>query len=445
MMSRLQPQANKLSNLLTLNALSSNLKRLLMIRVVLLIGTAAAVAYAYINSLMNLQFFALAAVLLILCIINGLSAWRLKRPWPVTEVEFFAQLLVDIASLTLILYFAGGSTNPFVSYYLIPIIIAAATLPRRYTWTVSAVALAGYTLLLYFYYPISSTSTHTEHHSLEGKSLINLHILGMWFNFLMSAILISWFVVRMAAALRKQENHIIDQKEDALRNEQIMAVATLAAGTTHELGTPLSAIGILVDELIDEHQDNKKLLEDLQILKEQTLHCKNTLKRLASTAEQYYEGKVEAESVEDYLNKILDHWLLLRPDIKAEIHIDENSPSMQVRFPPTIEQSVLNLLQNAADASPDSVFVKAHWTPKQLTLTIKDNGPGISTDVASKIGKPFFTTKKKGLGLGLFLTHATINKYGGKIKLFNDKDKGTTTQLTLPLEQLNDLERLNGS
>jgi len=440
------PRALLAPKLLTLNALSANLKRLLIIRLVLLSSTAAAVAYAYFNASMPLQFIYLSYVLAGLTSINLLSAWRLRKPWPVTEVEFFLQLLIEVASLTLLLFYAGGSTNPFVSYYLIPIIIAAATLPWHYTWTLSSISLAAYTGLLFFYIPITANETitselnsysaNTHPHAAED-SLVNLHIIGMWFNFLMSALLISWFVVRMANALRSQENHINEQKENVLRDEQIMAVATIAAGTTHELGTPLSTITVLLDELIAEHHHNSDLLADITTLKEQTALCTNTLRKLANTAEQYYKGTVEPVLVAEYIDNLLDHWLLLRPDVNASITIAEDLPDQKIEFPPTVEQSILNLLQNAADASPEAVSVSVHWDAQALIITIKDHGPGISLDAEKKMGKPFFTTKGKGLGLGLFLTHASLNRYGGKVKWFNDTPNGTITELTLPFALLN--------
>jgi len=71
-----------------------------------------------------------------------------------------------------------------------------------------------------------------------------------------------------------------------------------------------------------------------------------------------------------------------------------------------------------------------------LRWTIEDNGPGIPMEIASQLGKPFVTTKGRNLGLGLFLTHATINRYGGKVYLYNRSPQGTLTELHLPLQPI---------
>ena len=79
-------------------------------------------------------------------------------PWPVTDAELMANLVLDIGALTALLYFFGGSTNPFVTFYLIPLSIAAAMLPARYTWTLVGVTLACYSALLFSYVPLPSES-----------------------------------------------------------------------------------------------------------------------------------------------------------------------------------------------------------------------------------------------------------------------------------------------
>jgi two-component system sensor histidine kinase RegB len=103
----------------------------------------------------------------------------------------------------------------------------------------------------------------------------------------------------------------------------------------------------------------------------------------------------------------------------------------------TLEQAIGNLLNNAADASEETLEIQLRWDKHEITLTIRDHGPGIALDIAEQIGKPFVSTKGKGLGLGLFLSHATIARHGGTITLHNHPDGGTVARLALPLEQTN--------
>lgn len=133
--------------------------------------------------------------------------------------------------MSVLLYLTGGASNPLVSYYLVPVSIAAATLARQLSWAVAGLAFACYSLLLVWYRPVAALAPAMHHGD------VNLHVLGMWANFAVSAGLISYFLVNMATELRRQQQHLTRQREEQLRDEQLLGIATLAAGAAHELGT----------------------------------------------------------------------------------------------------------------------------------------------------------------------------------------------------------------
>ena len=100
--------------------------------------------------------------------------------------------------------------------------------------------------------------------------------------------------------------------------------------------------------------------------------------------------------------------------------------------PPDLTQALLNLLNNAADACPENLQVTLDWTAEDLTISIRDHGAGVPLAIAEQIGKPFFTTKGKGFGLGLFLSKASVTRAGGSVKLYSHEEGGTLTELRLP-------------
>ena len=100
---------------------------------------------------------------------------------------------------------------------------------------------------------------------------------------------------------------------------------------------------------------------------------------------------------------------------------------------PTIAQSILNLLNIAADASPESVDVSISWTKLDIQIQIKDQGTGLDTENIKNIGKPLFSNKSDGLGLGLFLSQSTVTRFGGAINLNNLENGGTLTTISLPI------------
>lgn len=408
-------------------ATATNLQRLCLIRMILIIGITIALTVAKSQDI-TVATTSISWVLSLLALYTATCWFRLRQSWPVTEQEFFAHIFADIGFLTALLYFSGGATNPFVSYFLIPLAISAITLPWAYTITVAILSVASYSLLLFFYIPLAIYAP--SHHS-DG---LNIHILGMWINFVLSAGLITYFVVGMASALREQQQTINRQKEDSLRDQQIMAVATLAAGTAHELGTPLATMNILLEELNKDAQPGE-LQEDLTLLLEQVTRCKSILTKLTNTAQISHAVK-EAISVRYLIDQVLDNWLLMRPEVSSSLIVTNDSKSPHIDSDATLKQAITNLLDNAADACAIDIKIILSWDDKIITLAIEDNGPGIPIDMAEQIGKPFITTKGKGLGLGLSLSHATIERFGGTVQLFNNQPNGTLTQLQLPISKV---------
>tara|TARA_B110000503_G_C7098671_1_gene392799 strand:+ start:133 stop:1431 length:1299 start_codon:yes stop_codon:yes gene_type:complete len=422
---------------LTISAARQNLRQLSIIRNIALGGQLFALLFFSQIQDIGLPVTTLSIVLALYGLVIVTTWWRSFQSPAITEFEFFSHLLLDILFFTALLYFSGGASNPFVSYYLVPISIAATTLPLRYTWSIALLSLGAYSWLLVNYLPIPALSPALEqgdHHDSSN----NLHILGMWCNFVVSALLITYFVTRMASTLKEQEIKLAQQREDQLRDEQVIGIGTLAAGTAHELGTPLNTMKILVDEMRDEIQDEKSDFdEDLSILQQQIEQCRTTLKQLVVTAEASTDG-LEIKPIREYFGKLLERWQVMRPKIQANIHYSDNLPEGNTCFHSTIAQSLTNLLNNAADASPERIEVALSWDTKIVELSIRDYGEGITPKQRETLGKPFNSEKPDGMGLGLFLTQASINRYGGEVTIRPASGRGTLTQVLLPLT--NDLE-----
>lgn len=375
----------------------------------------------------------LSAMVVVFLLVAIATHWRTYLPRTISNGEFFSHLLMDIFALSAVVYFSGGASNPFISYYLVPISIAAITLPGAMTWAVTLVSLTAYSLLVFFYHAIGGLDPHSAHTGGTGNSG-NLHILGMWINFGLSAGLITYFVIRMAETLRQQEAELSAQKEEQMQDEQLLAIATQAASAAHELGTPLNTMKLLIDELKttalapDQRQD-------LSTLDKQIQRCHRTLQSLVRAA-AFESQEPEVATVSNYIASLLDSWRLLRPDVNPSISIAENCPDIRARFHPVLRQSLQNLLNNAADASPDHVAVDISWDENTLDLEVRDRGPGITPEQAEKLGTPGPSKKPGGLGIGLFLSHNSLNRHGGQVRLTNAPQGGLITSVRLPLNQV---------
>lgn len=414
-----------------LTAAKTNLQRLALVRLVVVGGELAAVIYALSWLRAELHYGLLFGVIFLLALATVLTFWRLTQPWPVTDLEFFAQLLFDVGSLSALLYASGGATNPFVSYYLVPLAIAAAVLAWRYTATLALICIAAYSTLLFFYIPLPLLAPALGEHQHHAQNGLNPHIFGMWCNFTLSSALITYVVVRMANTLREQQRELNQRREQALHNEQLLAVATLAAGTAHELGTPLGTMTLLLDDM---HTDNTDLHADIELLKQQVQSCRATLKKLVSTAQTHQHRQISTQPFDNFVHDLLQRWQVVRPSAHFNLRSTiQNAPT--IRVDETLQQAIINLLDNAADTDSGPLQLTLACDNAFVALHIRDHGPGIGFDIAEQLGKPFVTSKGKGLGLGLFLSHATIERCGGEIRLYNHSEGGTEAVLQLPIAE----------
>ena len=191
---------------------------------------------------------------------------------------------------------------------------------------------------------------------------------------------------------------------------------------------------LLVDEMLVDKMpvDNS----DLALLNQQIDQCKTTLKQLLTTAEESQSSQLKAQSVTTYFSTVVERWQLMRPTLKANINFKDCVDSYAI-FHPTIAQSILNLLNNAADASTH-VDVNISWNTDTATIDIRDYGTGFDPAKMDSLGEAFVTDKADGLGLGLFLSQATLTRFGGSVSLQNiaasDSQSGTLTSIILPLE-----------
>ncbi|MEH6587579.1 MAG: ATP-binding protein [Halioglobus sp.] len=411
-----------------------NLRSLLLIRSMALLGQIGVLCYVLLENLTTEGLLGITTSLTALAGLTIASLWRCSQPWPVSDAEFLAQLLLDVLIWTALMYFTGGANNPFVSYYIVPLVIAAAVLPWRYTWLVTGASLGAYSLLLYFYRPFP---LFTPHAAMGHDTGTNIHILGMWFNFLFSAGLITYFVVRMAAQLRLQEGRAVAQREQRLRSDQIMAVASLAAGTAHELGTPLSTMTVLVDEMLADDSLSDQARQDCLLLQQQIGQCRSTLSDLARTAELNTGNETSTTALHTFVSQAVERWAVRRPGVSYQVKTPNTGNSPYVVQDSTLSQAFENLLNNGADAGSQKLEIRYQWDSREAKIEIRDWGKGIKPELLENIGKPIIRASRSGLGIGLLLSHATVERYGGRIELRNAADQGAIATLFLPLKENN--------
>lgn len=382
-------------------------------------GQAVAILFASKVLHMQLPLLALWAGVCALAAFNAVVQWHLPRrssePTPATA---FGHILVDITVLTWMVGFSGGIANPFGSLFLILIALAALALPRAWSFAVAAAAVLGFA---------TSAVAGIE---LPAASLppAQLQRWGSAINFLLSSVVVLLFATRLASSLRTREAELAALRERFTRNEGIVALATHAASVAHELNTPLATLTLLVDDLVEEQHD-PSLHEDLHTARMLLEQCRQRVRELAAPAEQQHPPASVT------LGSVIEQWQLVKPT--ARLHCNADAP-LQQRVEPAIAHLLMVLLNNAAEASglngSARIDLQLHIDRQQLQGRVRDHGRGFDPAQAALPGKLFNSGKSYGLGVGLALSHATIERLGGKLWMQPADGQGTSVGFSLPVD-----------
>jgi len=364
----------------------------------------------------------------LLAVFSVFAAWRLRQPWPMHEWETIGHIAADTLVLGYLLYFTGGASNPFITLLLVPIALSAAALPVRAILAVAALTGGAYVILLYWHVPLPMPM----HGEVRGG--FSLHVAGMAVNFVISALLLGFFINRLAHALRLQQLEVQRVRERALRDEGILAIATQAAGAAHELNTPLSTMRTLLPELRHEHADDATLADDLELLEGQVDRCRTILREMVAFGQAQLSQEPERITLARFVHGCLERFQLLRPEAYLELSLDDAIAPMVLRTPPGLRHALINLLNNAADASAANqssdvslrISSDDHW----LQLSVLDRGSGFDTTGEwTLLGN---SRKQTGLGIGLALAGATAERLSGELVARNT-EHGAEVCLRLPL------------
>ncbi|EIL91078.1 MULTISPECIES: ATP-binding protein [Rhodanobacter] len=403
-------------------------RTLAWLRICAIAGQSTAVLVCALWMHLNVPLLPLLIGIGVLAVFSVFAAWRLTQPWPLGEWEAVGHIAFDTLVLGYLLYFSGGASNPFITLLLVPIALSAAALSARAVLAVAALAGIAYVLLLYRHVPLPM-SVHGD-----SPNRFSLHVAGMGVNFVISAVLLGFFISRLARVLRLQQLEVQRIRERALRDEGILAIATQAAGAAHELNTPLSTMRTLLPELRREHAGEPTLSEDLELLESQVDRCRTILREMVAFGKAQLSQEPERLRLDQFIHGCLERFQLLRPEAELTVTLDPELAGTVLRTPPGLRHALINLLNNAVDASAanrsDAIALEVSRDGSWLQLCVRDHGPGFDDD--PEITALGHSHKQTGLGIGLALAEATAERLNGELVAGNT-GHGARVCLRLPL------------
>ncbi len=340
-----------------------------------------------------------------------------------SQKAILVQTCADIIFLSLLLFFSGGATNAFVSLLLIPIAIAAVTLSPLLLAVVASLAITSYSILLW------SLPMSVMHGNMQG------HFIGMGINFLFSSMVVAIVVGKMARSINQQELAIAAYRENLLKQEQVTSLGVASAQVTHQIATPIATVQLLADELSDDFPNNE-LINDMQ---SQLARCRDSLSEFRAMVFDIKQQVIKAINCHELFEEISDNVRVNNPEVILELQQYTNQnliDGMSVKADAALLPAVLNLINNAIRASQANNSNKLSLTSqiihKNWQFTIRDYGKGFTLKKLNELGvKP--VNSEQGFGMAVFLSHASLERIGGKLALTNHQEGGALVTLSLPI------------
>jgi signal transduction histidine kinase len=374
-------------------------------------------------------------------VVMACALFAMRRLSPtVVERSVFLASLADGIFLGLLTVVTGGYNSSLYWVFLGLMVRSAVSVPRATSQLVLNLTLSTcFVLAGVIVSAIASKLEPIDQSFLELFSVANPAepiVLRLALLLLMT---FGCYVVQVL--LERQRQASAEAQEFAVREVRLRSAGRLAAEFTHQIKNPLAIINTAVYSLKRALRDGKgDASEQIQMIQEEIEHADRIITQVMGYA-QLTEGRVEKLDVLEELEHAI--YLIFPPaaHYPIEIHRDYGG-----NLPPLLMQRrhasecFANILQNAREALEDhggSIFINAHCHDgNNIEISIQDDGPGIPAEKRGRIFEAYYTTKKKGTGLGLATVKNNVELYGGSVRVESELGRGARFALIFPARTL---------
>jgi two-component system sensor histidine kinase RegB len=406
---------------LTHHARHLRLDTLVRLRWLAIVGQAVAVAGVRFGLGFPLPFAVCFLVIAVSVWVNLLLRIQYPASHRLSDNIATALLAFDILQLAALLYLTGGLENPFAMLFLAPVLISATALTPERTLGLGLLAIGCATLLVL---------THRPLPWFPGQSftLPVLYVTGIWTAIVLGTAFTGTYAWRVAEEARQLAQALAATELVLAREQHLSQLDGLAAAAAHELGTPLATIALVTKELIQSLPKDGPVGEDLRLLQEQVERCRTILTKLTSMGQEEESEFLETISLSHLVEEIVEPQRAVGFDVQVDTRGE--GPEPMSRRNPGVVYGLSNILDNATDFAESRVTIEASWSPHEVFIEIRDDGPGYAPDILLRVGEPYVTTRSAaertedseeggGLGLGVFIAKTLIERSGAELTLTN--------------------------
>ena len=379
------------------------------------------IAVNFVYFILNFDFNALFSnITIFFGVLSNLYLIFIYKKTQLSDRSAFIFLVIDIVQLGILIYLTGGVSNPFVIFLLIPSVFSSSNL--SFVTNFLLVSLTTIVIIFLTFYS----------NNLPGPISGHFHVSPYYYYAIPASLIIALFFLNFFAMTFGSQSRL--RKEALAKMEEVMAtehellsLGGQAAAAAHSLGTPLSTIKIITQDLVRQFKGQKEVEKDIELLSSQVERCNEILKRLTIDPVEEDDFIDKDLTMRDYLSEIISSFREISKK-KFIFNYDQDSNLRKITKSIEIVYGLRNFIGNANKFSKGSVYINLKSDSEMTEITIEDDGNGYPKDVLPKIGEPYLSSSsqeksKKGLGLGLFIGKTLLEKNFASILCRNSKTR----------------------
>ena len=374
--------------------------------------------YFYFNFNFN---FLYSNIIIAIGVISNLYLIFIYKKTQLSDRSALIYLLIDIIQLSGLLYLTGGIINPFIIFLIIPSVFASSNLSFRTNSLL--VLITSLSILFLTFYSQDLPEPLNDHFHASPYYYYSVPL-----ALIIALLFLNYFAIIFGAESKLRKDALNKMEEIMANEHEMLSLGGQAAAAAHSLGTPLSTIKIITQELSKQLKGQKDVMQDIELLSSQVERCNEILKKLSLNPNEEDDFIDEDLSMRDYLKEII---MSFREASKKNFILNLNQDLNSKRITKSIEivYGLRNFIGNANKFCKNKVFISLKSNSEFTIVVIEDDGDGYPGDILSKIGEPYLSSnkdlnkEKKGLGLGLFIGKTLLEKNFASVNCSNSETR----------------------
>ena len=365
--------------------------------------------------------YLLTSIIIIFGVLSNFFLMYYFKKNQLNDKASFIFLCIDIFQLSLLIYLTGGIINPFSIFIIVPTIFSSIYLSKKTSILLVILTIFSIIMLTFFHKELPFPLNNHFHVS-------DYYYYAVPLSFIIALIFLSYFAISFGEESRIRKQALNKMESLMAKEHELVSLGGQAAAAAHSLGTPLSTIKIILQELNERFKNEKDVNKDVNLLSSQVDRCIDILKKLTvnpSIEDDFLDRNL---NLKEYLVQIVKSFEEIS---KKEFNLVFDQFNNQIKIPKIIEivYGLRNFIGNANKFSKKKVFINLLSDNEITRVIIEDDGPGFSKDILSKIGEPYINNlnqsgqKKSGLGLGIFIGKTLLEKNLAVIQISNSKTR----------------------